>query len=130
MFGLCFSRGVCSPYFEYILARNPRRPGIPPPPPGTPGPFALTQDGKVEAICKSVGLKVLEKQNVPCPWHFAGVEELQKGFMCTGPCVKAAEVVGEDKVKAAIRKSAEPFVLADGLYRMRNQFTFFITERT
>jgi len=103
---------------------------LPPPPPGTPGPFALSQAGKVEAICASVGLKVLERQNVPCPWHFAGVEELQKGFMCTGPCVKAAEVVGEEKVKAAIRKSAEPFVLADGLYRMRNQFTFFITERT
>lgn len=102
---------------------------LPPPPPGTPGPFALSEDGKVEAICESVGLRVLAKQSVSCPWHFANVEELYKGFMCTGPCVKAAEVVGEEKVTAAIRQSAEPFTLADGIYHMRNQFTFFITER-
>jgi SAM-dependent methyltransferase len=102
---------------------------LPPPPQGTPGPFALSQHGKVEAICESVGLKVLEKQRVACPWHFAGVEELQTGFMCTGPCVKAAQIVGGEKVRAAIRKSAEPFILADGLYRMRNQFIFFITEK-
>ena len=102
---------------------------LPPLPPGTPGPFALSEDGKVEAICESVGLKVIEKQTVSCPWHFVGVEELHKGFMCTGPCVKAAQLVGEEKVLSAITKSAEPFSLADGIYQMRNEFTFFITER-
>ena len=100
-----------------------------PPPSGTPDPFALSEDGKVEAICESVGLKVIVKQTVSCPWTFIGVEELHKGFMCTDPCVKAAQVVGEEKVLAAITRSAEPFSLADGVYQMRNDFTFFITER-
>ena len=102
---------------------------LPPPPPGTPGPFALSKDGEVEAICEAVGLKVIEKHTVSCPWKFASVEELQKGFMSTGPCVKAAQVVGEEKVLSAITKSAEPFSLANGIYQMRNDFIFFITER-
>lgn len=102
---------------------------LPPPPPGTPGPFALSEDGKVEAICEAVGLKVLEKQGVSCPWHFASVEELIRGFMCTAPCVKAAQLVGEEQVTKAITQSAEPYSLADGIYQIRNQFTFFITEK-
>jgi SAM-dependent methyltransferase len=102
---------------------------LPPPPPGTPGPFALSEDGKVEAICKSVGLKVIERKNVFCPWQFTGIQDLHAAFMCTGPCVKAAQIVGEEKVKMAITASAEPFNLADGVYFMSNYFTFFITEK-
>jgi SAM-dependent methyltransferase len=102
---------------------------LPPPPPGTPGRFALSKDGNVEALCEAVGLRVMEKHTVACPWHFTGVQELHKGFMCTDPCVKAAQVVGENRVISAITESAEPFSLADGIYQIRNQFIFFITER-
>jgi len=102
---------------------------LPPPPPGTPGPFALSEDGKVEAICESVGLKVISKQTVFCPWQFTSNEDLQKGFLCTGPCVKAAQAVGERKVRETITQSAQPYNLADGIYFMKNHFTFFITER-
>lgn len=102
---------------------------LPPPPPGTPGPFALSEDGKVEAICNSVGLKVIHKETVFCPWQYTGIADLHAAFMCTGPCVKAAQLVGEEKVKQAITESAEAFNLADGVYYMRNHFTFFITEK-
>lgn len=102
---------------------------LPPPPPGTPGPFALSVDGKVEAICRSLGLKVIEKQDVFCPWQFTGAEDLHDAFLCTGPCVKAMMAVGEQKVKEAISESAAAFDLADGVYYMRNHFTFFIAQK-
>ena len=102
---------------------------LPPPPPGTPGPFALSQDGKVEAICNSMGLKVVEKQTVFCPWVFTSIADMQDGFLCTGPCVKAVHAVGEQKVRETLTESAEPFNLADGIYYMRNDFTFFILEK-
>jgi SAM-dependent methyltransferase len=102
---------------------------LPPPPPGTPGPFALSEDGKVEAICNSIGLKVIKKQTVFCPWQFTSINELHEAFMCTGPCVKAAQIIGEDKVRLTITESAEPFSLAYGIYYMRNDFTYFITEK-
>jgi SAM-dependent methyltransferase len=102
---------------------------LPPPPPGTPGPFALSEDGKVETICKSVGLKVIHKQTVFCPWQFSGIEALQHGFLCTAPCAKAVLAVGEQHVRETITASAQPFNLADDVYFMRNDFTFFITEK-
>lgn len=102
---------------------------LPPPPPGTPGPFALSEDGKVEAICKSVGLNVTHKETVFCPWLFTGEEALHKGFLCTGPCVKAVQSVGEQKVKETITESAQPYNLADDIFYMHNRFTFFIAEK-
>ncbi|HYE54331.1 MAG TPA: class I SAM-dependent methyltransferase [Chitinophagaceae bacterium] len=103
---------------------------LPPPPPGTPGPFALSEEGKVEAICNNVGLKVIYKQEVLCPWQFIGLDELHDAFLCTAPCVKAVHAVGEAKVKQALSEAARPFDLADHIYYMRNYFTFFILERT
>ena len=102
---------------------------LPPPPPGTPGPFALSEDGKVESICERVGLKVVTKETVFCPWQFNGIGALQRAFLCTGPCVKAVEMIGEGLVIDAIFQSAEPYSLADSVYFMRNHFTFFITEK-
>ncbi len=102
---------------------------LPAPPPGTPGPFALSEEGKVEAICKEAGLKVVKKESVFCPWTFTSTEDLQLGFLCTGPCVKAIKAMGETKVRNAITAGAAPYQLAEGIYFMRNYFTFFITEK-
>ena len=102
---------------------------LPPPPPGTPGPFALSEEGKVEAICNAAGLKVIKKETVYCPWQFSGDEDLLQAFFCTGPCVKAVELAGETAVIKAILESAQPFNLADDIYFMRNHFTFFITAK-
>lgn len=102
---------------------------LPPPPPGTPGPFALSETGKMEAVCNSVGLKIIEKQTVYCPWQFIGNNELEAAFMSTAPCVKAALKVGEKIVRETITKSAQPFRLADEIYFMRNEFSYYITEK-
>ena len=41
---------------------------LPPLPPGTPGPFALSEDGKIEGIFKNIGLRLLQKTLVACPF--------------------------------------------------------------
>lgn len=102
---------------------------LPPPPPGTPGPFALSEDGKVEEICKTVGLKVINKQTIFCPWQFIGNEALQKAFLCTAPCVKAVMSVGESQVRKTITESAQPYNVADGVYYMKNYFLLFTLEK-
>lgn len=96
---------------------------------GVPSAFALSEEGKIETILQSVGLKLIEKQTVSCPWQFTSVKDLNDGFMCTAPCTKAAQVVGSEIVIQAISESAEPFAVADGIYYMRNEFSFFITEK-
>ena len=102
---------------------------LPPPPPGTPGPFALSEEGKVEGICSAIGLKVNSKQTAFCPWQFNSDEELLEGFLCTAPFAKAVQVAGEEAVKKTIITSAQPYNLADDVYYMQNYFTVFITEK-
>ena len=102
---------------------------LPAPPPGTPGPFALSEEGKVEAMCKEAGLKIISKHSVLCPWKANTRDELLRGFLCTAPCAKAVNAVGQEAVEAAIVSAAQPFNIVDEVYYMRNYFTFFITEK-
>ncbi|MGB8193365.1 MAG: class I SAM-dependent methyltransferase [Chitinophagaceae bacterium] len=102
---------------------------LPPPPPGTPGPFALSEEGKIESFCKSAGLKVINKQTIFCPWQLTGDDALLAAFMCTGPCVKTADIVGEEAVHNAIITSAQPYGITDDVYYMKNYLTVFITEK-
>ncbi len=102
---------------------------MPAPPPGVPGPFALSDEGRIDRICRSVGLKVIYKETVSCPWQFSGDDELLQGFMSTAPCVKASQNAGASKVIEAILAGSQPFNLADEIYYMHNYFTFFITEK-
>jgi len=102
---------------------------LPPLPPGIAGPLTLSEERIVEAISNEVGLKVIEKHTVFCPWQFSGDEALQEAFLCTAPCAKAAQIVGELRVRKTITQSAQPYNLADDVYFMRNDFIFFITEK-
>lgn len=103
--------------------------GLTPPAPGAPNPFALSEDGKVEAICEAVGLKVIGKHSVLCPWKANTKDELLRGFLCTAPCAKAVNAVGLETVKETILASAAPYNITDEVYYMRNYFNFFITEK-
>ena len=102
---------------------------LPPPPPGTPGPYAWSEEGKVEATCNAAGLKVTKKATVFCPWQFTGDEELMRAFLSTSLCVKAVQLLNLDTVKNTIIRSAQPFNLADDVYYMHNYFTYYITEK-
>ena len=103
---------------------------MPPPASGTPGPFALSEDGKIESICEPFGLKVINKQTVLCPMSYNCDEDLLKAFLCTAPCVKAVQIAGEEAVKQAIIESAQPLSVAEEVYYMKNYFTFFITHKS
>lgn len=102
---------------------------LPPPPPGTPGPFALSEEGKIEAICASAGLKILGRHSVACPWQFNSPDHLLRAFLCTAPFAKAVQAVGQEAVESAILSSAQPYAITDEVYYMRNHFTYFITEK-
>src|SRR5688500_8479899 len=48
---------------------------LPPPPPGTPGPFALSEDGKMESILKKAELELVYKDTVPCPYLYYNLSD-------------------------------------------------------
>lgn len=102
---------------------------LPPPPPGTPGPFALSEDGKIESVCEQVGLKVTYKAAVPCPFIYRSQDEGIKSFMGTGPAAAALNNTPKEVVENVIANALHPFQLADDIHFMQNQFLVFIASK-
>jgi len=102
---------------------------LPPPPPGTPGPFALSEDGKIESICKKIGLNILHCKTVACPALYYNINEAVNGFMSTGPAVAAMNNNNKETVEGTIEKAFQPFSITDRMYFLHNQFLLFIAEK-
>lgn len=102
---------------------------LPPPPPGTPGPFALSEDGKIESVLESNGLKLTNKITVPCPFLYASLGDGIKSFMGTGPAAAAISHSNKETVEHTIAKALQPFNVADDLYFLQNHFLVFIAEK-
>jgi SAM-dependent methyltransferase len=102
---------------------------LPPPPPGTPSPFALSEDGKIEQICDDIGLKMLYKTRVACPFLYHNIKDGIKSFIGTGPAALAIDYRDKEIVEDAIVKAFRPFRISEDLYFLQNQFLVFIAEK-
>lgn len=102
---------------------------LPPPPPGTPGPFALSEDGKVENTFTANGLKPVYKTRVSCPFVYASLADGVKSFMGTGPAAAAMYNTNKQTVEAAIVRALKPYEVADELHFLQNHFLLFIAEK-
>lgn len=102
---------------------------LPPPPPGTPGPFALSEDGKVESILEGIGVKLTYKTTVACPMLFHSAADAVKSFMGTGPAAAALNNNDRMAVEKTIAKAFAQFRLTEGLHFLQNKFLLFIAEK-
>jgi SAM-dependent methyltransferase len=102
---------------------------LPPPLPATPGPFALSEDGKIEQICDGIGLKTLYKTRVACPFLYHNIKDGIRSFMGTGPAASAVDYRNKQIVEEAIAKAFRPFRISEDLYFLQNQFLVFIAEK-
>lgn len=102
---------------------------LPPPPPGTPGPFALSEDGRIESSLKNAGLKLSYKTTVQCPFLYASLAHGVKSFMGTGPAAAAVKHNETQTVERTIADALQSFRVTDGFYFLQNQFLVFIAEK-
>jgi ubiquinone/menaquinone biosynthesis C-methylase UbiE len=102
---------------------------LPPLPPGTPGPLTLSEDGKIEEIFESKGLKLIYKSVVRCPFLYASLQDGIKSFMGTGHAAAAIENNSRAKVKKTIAEALTPHRLPNGFHFLQNQFLVFIAEK-
>jgi len=102
---------------------------LPPPPPGTPGPFALSEDGKIESVFNKVGFKTFYHTKVSCPLFFNSLSEGIKSFTSVGPAAAALNHNDEVVVKETIANALQPFKLTEDMYHLQNQFLLFIAEK-
>jgi hypothetical protein len=102
---------------------------LPPPPPGTPGPFALSEDGRVESSMANAGLKLVFAEKVPCSFLYHNLQEGIMSFMGTGPAAAGINNSNVQTVEKVIANALQQFRLADDMYFLQNQFLLFIGEK-
>jgi SAM-dependent methyltransferase len=101
---------------------------LPPPPPETPGPLALSDPEALRAFVREAGLAPREVADVDMPFVYADLETALRGTLSAGPAVRAIDRAGEASVRDAVAKSLAPFRLSSGAYRLENRFRYLIAD--
>jgi hypothetical protein len=101
---------------------------LPPPPPNTPGPFALSQEGALEALVMQAGMTPGQVEEVDCLFDYPDEQTALRGFLSAGPAIRAIQLAGEEAVRAAVGKAFAPFKTASGRYQLRNKFRYMIAR--
>lgn len=101
---------------------------LPQPPSGAQWPFALSEDGAIEAFASSGGLTPLERRDVFCVWSFPDDLTTLRALTSTPFAVTAGAHAGEEEIAAAILEAIAPYRLSGGGYRLENTFTYLMAQ--
>jgi SAM-dependent methyltransferase len=99
---------------------------LPPPPPGAPGPFALSTPGALEELARGAGLEPRAAATIRTAWDFPDADLGLRGMLSAGPAVKAIEHAGEQAVAEAVCAAAAPYRTAAGGYHVENAWRYVI----
>jgi SAM-dependent methyltransferase len=100
---------------------------MPPPPPGSPGPFALCGRDALKEFFAAAELEVAEIRDVPCTFAYPDTETAITALSSAGPVVRVAEHAGSDAVRADIASFLSGHVRADGTYAINNPFRYALS---
>lgn len=103
-------------------------PLMPPAPPGTPGPFALSDEGKLKAFATDAGLTPLAIVDVQCPWIYPDHETALRGMLSAGPVERAIRASSFERVRDAVAAAISRYRTASGGYHMNNAFRYLISR--
>jgi SAM-dependent methyltransferase len=101
---------------------------IPPPPPGAPGPFALSAPGALEALAEKAGLKPEAAKTVTTTMHFPNESTALRGLLASGAVERAIRTSGEDMVRGGIAEAIRPGRQSDGSYAFSNEWRFLLSR--
>jgi len=101
---------------------------MPPPPPGIPGPFGLSDEHALREFGTKAGLDPMEIVDVDSPFHYADLSTALRGLLSTGNAVRATELSGDDAMRKAYTDALEQFRQPDGSYRIGATFRCLFTR--
>ena len=102
---------------------------MPPPPPGAPGPFALSARGALEALVEEAGLRPEHGASAPVDMIFPDEATAIRGLLAAGPATRAIGHSGEDAVRKGIAEAIAPYQKTDGSYVTRNEFRYLVSKK-
>jgi SAM-dependent methyltransferase len=101
---------------------------LPPPPPDSPGPFALSSERALREFAAAGGLQPHEVFDVTGEFVFRDEDSAIRGFNSAGIAVRAMELTSEKAVRDAHAKALAPFRLADGSYRIGAKYRCIVAR--
>jgi SAM-dependent methyltransferase len=101
---------------------------LPPPPPGSAGPFALAAPGALETLLEGAGLTAERSLDVPTPYIYPDLDTATRGQLSSGPARMAINTVGLATTTAAMRKALATGTQPDGTIRLDNIFKIVIAR--
>jgi SAM-dependent methyltransferase len=101
---------------------------MPPPPPGAPGPWALSEEGALEALVGRAGLKLARSESVTVVFPFANEDTAVRGLIAAGPAIRALRNSSEEATQRAIAEAIRPYREPGGSYVLKNEFRFVVAS--
>lgn len=102
---------------------------LPPPLPGAPGPFALSENSLLENLLADVGFGHIESTDVVSIWEYEDVKIAMKGLLSAGPVARAIENSGFDKVYETVAVAIKPYIRPNGHVMYQNKFRVIIARK-
>jgi SAM-dependent methyltransferase len=101
---------------------------MPPPPPGAPGPFALSDESKLKTLASEAGLTPGVVVDVSCPWVYPDLETALRGMLSAGPAERAVRASSFERARNAVAAAIECYRTASGGYRLNNTFRYLVAR--
>ena len=102
------------------------KPLLPPPPPGAPGPFALSEAAALSDFAAAAGLTPMESREMRCTWQYQNLATALRGLGSSGVAVRAAEHTSQEAVNQAHTAALSPFCRVDGSYHIGAAFRWLV----
>ena len=101
---------------------------MPPPPPGAPGPFALSDKAKLSGLASDAGLTPQEVIDVECLWSFPSLDAALRGMLSAGPAERAIRNSGMERARDAVANAIAPYRKPSGEYHLNNKFRYLVAR--
>jgi SAM-dependent methyltransferase len=102
---------------------------MPPPPPGTPGPFALSDESNLKALASDSGFTPVAMVDVDCPWEYPNLDTALRAMLSAGPAERAIRTSGMERAREAVSVSIAAYRTPSGAYRLNNKFRYLTAHR-
>jgi SAM-dependent methyltransferase len=103
---------------------------LPPPPAGTPGPFALSDERALRAFASGAGLTPIDVVDVDVPFVYPDMESALRGVLSAGPAARSIRAAGEGHVRDLVAAALAPYRLSSGGVRLENRFRYLVAAKT
>jgi SAM-dependent methyltransferase len=101
---------------------------MPPPPPGAPGPFALSDETRLKALASEAGLTPGAIVDVACPWVYPDIDTALRGMLSAGPAERAIRASSLERAREAVTVAIKSYRTETGGYRLNNTFRYLIAS--